>query len=458
MPAGTLAATVSVNVVLVLLRLCAPTVGETPVGKPAMLSATGAVNAATFDTVMAVCAEAPGATVSELGLSQMPMSAVTTTSVVAVFTRPASVAVAVTVKLPAGWFVAALKPTRKIPPELAPTDAVTPAGSPVTTTTGFGVTPPVATTVTFTAAVPPTGRTTRLVAKPAVKSPGASVVTKAPLPIVVDPSERTRPAVVVVVADGAVVVDPASAAPATVLGPPAGGTVSSSFAGVSPLSDPGVRYASFTTSVKTVLARLDPLVPVKVIRYVPCFMSASVVMTTGANCRMDLGYESVTPFGTPEALIPTTPVKPAERRRSTCSLLPSPGPMRRRVGFATTENPGVDLTVCFTVVFVVLFEVDFFVVFELLDEEPEVAAFVVAGFEGSVGPTAPTVLTPSPIRERVVAVATAATAKPARDRRSRLVDDRKLVFGLNIWGSPFLVLWRSLNTVREAAIKQVRHR
>ena len=132
--------------------------------------------------------------------------------------------------------------------------------------------------------------------------------------------------------------------------------------------------------------------------------------------------------------------------------------MRRRVGFATTENPGVDLTLFFTVVFVVLFEVDFFVVFELLDEEPEVAAFVVAGFEGSVGPTAPTVLTPSPIRERVVAVATAATAKPARDRRSRLVDDRKLVFGLNIWGSPFLVLWRSLNTVREAAIKQVRHR
>jgi hypothetical protein len=51
-PTGTVAATVRVNTVLVLLRLWAATVGATPAGSPAMLSATGAVKVATFATMM----------------------------------------------------------------------------------------------------------------------------------------------------------------------------------------------------------------------------------------------------------------------------------------------------------------------------------------------------------------------------------------------------------------------
>lgn len=248
------------------MRLCAPTVGLTPAGSPEMLSATGAVNVATFDTVMVVCNVAPGAAVNELGLIAMPMSEVTTTSVVAVLTRPPSVAVAVSVKLPAALLVAAFRPIRKTPAEFAPTEAVTPAGSPETATTGFGVTPTPA-TLRLTAAVPAIGRITRLVANVAVKSPATSVVgVPAWLPIVVDPSDLTSPPVVVEVVDVDDVVVELGSAAATVVGPPTGGTVSSSFAGVSPSPVPGVRYASLMTSVNTVRAFREPLVPLNVIR------------------------------------------------------------------------------------------------------------------------------------------------------------------------------------------------
>jgi hypothetical protein len=84
----------------------------------------------------------------------------------------------------------------------------------------------------------------------------------------------------------------------------------------------------------------------------------------------------------------------------------------------TSENPGVDFVVDFVAVdlddvlleAVLLDEVLFEALLVDFDEEAA-AALVVAGFDGNVGPTASTVVTPIPTKDRVV---NAAIAAPTR--------------------------------------------
>ncbi len=150
-------------------------------------------------------------------------------------------------------------------------------------------------------------------------------------------------------------------------------------------------------------------------------------MTTGANSRMRPGKDRSTPLGMLEAVIATTPENPELRFRSICVLVPSPGPMRRREGLATSEKPAE--AVLDGAAFLVDFWLDFFgVAFAVLADDfvpvdlvPElgVAAFVVGdadGRDGTVGPTALTVETPIALTAMAVTPTTIAPARPIRTR------------------------------------------
>jgi hypothetical protein len=146
------------------------------------------------------------------------------------------------------------------------------------------------------------------------------------------------------------------------------------------------------------------------------------------------GNESVTPFGVPEAVMVTDPEKPLLRCRFTCVVVLSPGPILRLAGELEMRNSGTrfafEVVLDFAGDFVAAFPLDLVVFFDEvpLDFLPPVpvslaggvapAGFVVAGPDGSVGPTAPTVETPIPVRATLVSTA---TSPPVRNRRPRLL-------------------------------------
>jgi hypothetical protein len=159
---------------------------------------------------------------------------------------------------------------------------------------------------------------------------------------------------------------------------------------------------------------------------------------TGANSRIRGGNDSVTPFGAPLADTVTDPVNPLLRCKFTWVVVLSPGPIRRFDGELEIKNRGTrlalpddfdgDLLAALLLDFVVFLAgvpLDFFPD----DLDPDLvplslaggvapAAFVVAGPDGSVGPTAETVETPIPVSATLVK---AATRVPVRNRRARLL-------------------------------------